>query len=108
MEKNIKTGNEFIGRPIIWKKRIHNREEWLATLDEIRKATHQLETAETGVPTVAANAQLYELMELVEAMATGYNALVTREAKLENKLVLLRKLVDSYFKTEQRRKEGKL
>lgn len=108
MEQNIKTNNEFIGKPIIWKNRIHNRTEWLATLDEIRKATHHLETAETGFPTVAANVELYELIELIKALTTGYNALISLNAKQERKLNMLRRIVDNYFMTEQRRKEGKL
>ena len=85
-----------------------NRDEWLVLLDEIREGTHHVLTEANGIPTVAVNAQLFELMELIEALTTGYNALISINAKQEHKLDMLRRIVDSYFKTEQRRKEGKL
>lgn len=86
-----------------------NRDEWIAELNQIRHGTHHILTDATGVPTVASHLPLMnEMYELIEAMATGYNALVSSVARMEHKLDMVRKIIDSYNQSEQRRKEGKL
>lgn len=71
---------------------------WANVLSAIRdgKQTVPIDP-KTGIPLVAVNAPLYELMELLEALTTGYNNLVLRDAENQKKAERLRKLAEKAF-----------
>lgn len=81
-----------------------NEDGWNTVLDKIRTGKVRIVTDKDGVPTLAIGAALYELYELLEAMASGYNALVTCVAEQGNKLKMIQTLLDAYKRAEAERK----
>ena len=70
---------------------------WQDVLTAIREGKTSIPAAPNGVPLVAINAPFYELMELMEALTTGYNALVLRDAENQKKIERIRKLAEANF-----------
>ena len=70
---------------------------WDNALAVIREGTMPIPTDPDGVPLIAANNALFELMELMEAVTTGYNAMVERAAKDQKRIEFYRKLADARF-----------
>lgn len=70
---------------------------WNDALAIVREGKMEIKTAPNGIPLVAVNAQYYELMELMEALTTGYNALVDRAAEDQKRIERIRKLAQAAF-----------
>lgn len=70
---------------------------WDNVLSAIREGKQTIPTAPNGLPVVAVNAPVYELMQLMEAMTSGYNALVLRDAENQKKIERIRKLAEAHF-----------
>ena len=70
---------------------------WQDVLTAVRDGKKIIPTADNGVPLVATHAPLYELMELVEALTTGYNALVARATEDQRRIERIRKLAQAAF-----------
>lgn len=70
---------------------------WDDALSDIRDGKQTIPTARNGIPVVAVNAPIYELMQLIEALTTGYNALVLRNAENQKKSERFRKLAEDHF-----------
>ena len=70
---------------------------WEEILEAIRVGKVKIPTATNGVPLVSINAPVFELMELLEALTTGYNQQVDLIKHLENKMFLMRNLVRQQF-----------
>ena len=70
---------------------------WQDVLDAIREGRQSVPTAPNGVPLVAINAPVFELMQLMEAITTGYNANVQRIYDYERKIELLKKVAGEKF-----------
>lgn len=51
---------------------------WEKILDLIRNGDTPIETSESGIPRVAANAPVFELLQLLAALTAGYNRNVRR------------------------------
>lgn len=51
---------------------------WQKILDLIRNGETPIETAESGIPMIAVNAPVFELLQLLAALTTGYNKNVRR------------------------------
>lgn len=73
---------------------------WQDILTAIREGKASIPAAPNGVPLVAVNAPIYELMQLLEAVTTGYNALVLRDAENQKKIERIRKLAQAAFPAE--------
>lgn len=54
-----------------------------------------------GVPVVAVNAPFFELMQLMEALTSGYNDLVARATQDQQRIERLRKLAEARFPASQ-------
>ena len=63
-------------------------------ISEISKADSMIPVDGSGMPEVARELPMFELRELLVAMAKGYNTNV-------RKVKMLRKTVDAYFKKEE-------
>lgn len=74
---------------------------WKNLLATIREGGHTIPTTDEGIPLVAVNAPLYELMELVEALTTGYNALVAKDTMNTKRIERIRKLAEAKFPAHQ-------
>lgn len=70
---------------------------WQDVLTAVRDGNKQIPTAESGIPLVAFNAPFYELMEMMEALTTGYNNLVARAAEDQKRIERIRKLAEAHF-----------
>lgn len=70
---------------------------WDNALSAIREGKQSIPVAPNGIPVVAVHAPLYELMELMEAVTTGYNALVLRAADDQKRIERLRKMAQAAF-----------
>lgn len=75
---------------------------WKNLLATIREGGHTIPTTDEGIPLVAVNAPLYELMELVEALTTGYNALVAKDTMNTKRIERIRKIAESHFPAHQK------
>lgn len=51
---------------------------WQKILDLIRNGETPIETAESGIPMIAVNAPVFELLQLLAALTAGYNKNVRR------------------------------
>lgn len=70
---------------------------WEDALAAIREGTQTIHTTPDGVPLVVVNAQYYELMQMMEALTTGYNALVARATEDQRRIERLRKMAKAAF-----------
>lgn len=70
---------------------------WEDALAAIREGTQTIPTTPDGVPLVVVNAQYYELMQMMEALTTGYNALVAQATKDQQRIERIRKLAQAAF-----------
>lgn len=70
---------------------------WDNVLSAIRKGKQSIPAAPNGLPVVAINAPFYELMQLMEALTTGYNDLVARATKDHQRIDRIRKLAEAHF-----------
>lgn len=70
---------------------------WQDVLTAIREGKTSIRAAPNGVPLVAINAPFYELMELMAALTTGYNAMVARAAEDQQRIERLRKMAQAAF-----------
>lgn len=75
---------------------------WEDALAAIREGTQTIPTTPDGVPLVVVNAQYYELMQMMEALTTGYNALVARATEDQRRIERIRKLAEAHFPASQR------
>ncbi len=55
------------------RKARRKKKMWEKYLDNIRSGKGPIQTAESGIPQIGVNAQLYELMQLMVALTAGYN-----------------------------------
>jgi hypothetical protein len=70
---------------------------WEKILDIIRNGETPIETSESGIPQIAVNAPVFELLQLLAALTAGYNRNVRR-------IKALRELAKKPF--EDANKEG--
>ena len=70
---------------------------WQDVLTSIRDGKKTIPVNDDGIPLVGTRAALYELMELMEAVTTGYNALVDRAAEDQKRIERIRKLAQAAF-----------
>ena len=70
---------------------------WQDVLTSIRDGKKTIPVNDDGIPLVGTRAALYELMELMEALTTGYNALVLRAAEDQKRIERIRKLAEAHF-----------
>jgi hypothetical protein len=70
---------------------------WKNILLTIREGKHLIPTTDDGTPLVAVNAPLFELMELLEALTSGYNDLVAENTIKGKRIEFLRKAADAHF-----------
>lgn len=70
---------------------------WEDALAAIREGTQTIPTTPDGVPLVVVNAQYYELMQMMEALTTGYNALVAQATKDQQRIERIRNLAQAAF-----------
>lgn len=77
---------------------------WQDILTAIREGKASIPAAPNGVPLVAVNAPIYELMELLKALTSGYNALVLRDAESQKKIERIRKLAEARFPADRKAK----
>ena len=70
---------------------------WDNVLSAIREGKQTIPAAHNGTPVVAVNAPFYELMQLMEALTTGYNDLVARAAEDQKRIERLRKMAQATF-----------
>lgn len=73
---------------------------WDNVLSAIREGKQTIPTAPNGVPVVAVNAPFYELMQLMEALTSGYNDLVARSTEDQRRIERIRKLAQAAFPAE--------
>ena len=74
---------------------------WDNVLSAIREGNQTVPATPNGIPVVAVNAPFYELMQLMEALTTGYNDLVLRDAENQKKIERIRKLAEARFPASQ-------
>lgn len=70
---------------------------WQDVLASIRDGKKTIPVNDDGIPLVGARAALYELMELMAALTSGYNALVLRDAENQKRIERIRKLAQANF-----------
>lgn len=75
---------------------------WQDVLSAIRSGDGEIATAPTGIPLVAVNAPFYELMQMMEALTTGYNNLVARAAEDQKRIERIRKLAEAHFPADRK------
>lgn len=75
---------------------------WQDILTAIREGKSQIPVAQNGAPLVAINAPIYEMMELLEALTTGYNGLVCRSTRDQARIECIRKLAQGHFPAERK------
>lgn len=75
---------------------------WQDILTAIREGKASIPTAESGIPLVAFNAPFYELMEMMEALTTGYNNLVARADEDQKRIERIRKLAEAHFPADRK------
>ena len=75
---------------------------WQDILTAIREGKASIPAAPNGVPLVAVNAPIYELMQLMEALTTGYNDMVLRDAENQKKIERIRKLAEAHFPADRK------
>lgn len=51
---------------------------WEKMLDEIRNGELEIASSESGIPQIAVNAPIFELLQLLAAITAGYNRNVRR------------------------------
>lgn len=51
---------------------------WEKILDEIRNGELEIASSESGIPQIAVNAPIFELLQLLAAITAGYNRNVRR------------------------------
>lgn len=79
---------------------------WDNVLSAIREGKQLIPTAPNGVPVVAVNAPFYELMQLMEALTSGYNDLVARATQDQQRIERLRKLAKANFPANHKATAG--
>ena len=77
---------------------------WKNILLTIREGKHLIPTTDDGTPLVAVNAPLFELMELLEALTSGYNDLVADNNIKGKRIEFLRKAADANFQNAKHTK----
>ena len=75
---------------------------WQDILAAIREGKTSIPAAPNGVPLVAVNAPIYELLELMAALTSGYNDLVLRDAENRKRIVRLRQLAEAHFPADRK------
>lgn len=80
---------------------------WKNILLTIREGKHLIPTTDDGTPLVAVNAPLFELMELLEALTSGYNDLVAANTIKDRRIEFLRKAADAHFQNAKTTKPTK-
>lgn len=75
---------------------------WQDVLASIRDGKKTIPVNEDGIPLVGTRAALYELMELMEALTTGYNDLVLRDAENRKRIERIRKLAEAHFPADRK------
>ena len=75
---------------------------WQDILAAIREGKTSIPAAPNGVPLVAVNAPIYELLELMAALTSGYNDLVLRDAENRKRIVRIRKLAEAHFPADRK------
>lgn len=80
---------------------------WKNILLTIREGKHLIPTTDDGTPLVAVNAPLFELMELLEALTSGYNDLVAANTIKDRRIEFLRKAADAHFQNAKTTKNAK-
>lgn len=80
---------------------------WQNVLMAIRAGRVEIPTMDTGIPLVAVNAPFYELMQLMEALTTGYNDQVAIIKEYERKIEQLRKIAGERFPASRAKEETK-
>lgn len=70
---------------------------WDNVLSAIREGKQTIPAAPNGIPVVAVNAPFYELMQLLEAVTSGYNDLVARATQDRQRIERIRKLAQAAF-----------
>lgn len=75
---------------------------WQDILTAIREGKTSIPAAPNGVPLVAINAPFYELMELMAALTTGYNALVAQATEDQRRIERIRKLAQAQFPADRK------
>lgn len=66
---------------------------WEQLLKSLRQGDGKIATNKDGLPTIATNAPIYELMQIMVAMTEGYNRNV-------NRIDMMRKIVKANRKKE--------
>lgn len=80
---------------------------WKNILLTIREGKYLIPTTDDGTPLVAVNAPLFELMELLEALTSGYNDLVADNNIKGKRIEFLRKAADANFQNAKHTKPTK-
>ena len=75
---------------------------WQDVLASIRDGKKTIPVNDDGIPLVGARAALYELMELMAALTSGYNDLVLRDAENQKKIERSRKLAEAHFPADRK------
>lgn len=70
---------------------------WQDVLASIRDGKNIIPVNDDGIPLVGTRAALYELMELMAALTSGYNALVAQTTKDQQRIERIRKLAQAAF-----------
>lgn len=80
---------------------------WKNILLTIREGKHLIPTTDDGTPLIAVNAPLFELMELLEALTSGYNDLVAANTIKDRRIEFLRKAAEAHFQSAKSTKNAK-
>ena len=75
---------------------------WQDVLSAVRSGDGEIATAPNGIPLVAVNAPFYELMEMMEALTTGYNNLLARAAEDQKRIERISKLAKAQFPSSKK------
>ena len=75
---------------------------WQDVLAAIRDGKNLIPVNDDGIPLVGTRAALYELMELIAALTSGYNDLVLRDAENQKKIERIRKLAEARFPADRK------
>lgn len=75
---------------------------WQDVLASIRDGKKTIPVNDDGIPLVGARAALYELLELMATLTSGYNALVLRDTENQKKIERIRKLAEAHFPADRK------
>lgn len=75
---------------------------WQDVLASIRDGKKTIPVNDDGIPLVGARAALYELLELMAALTSGYNDLVLRDAENRKRIERIRKLAEAHFPADRK------